>query len=312
MSTFPLKKIIICAEAHPILQERLTIHGYDVHYQPNISYQELLQQIEDVEGLVVTTRLKIDKAMLNAAQNLKWIGRLGSGMELIDAEYAVKKGIRCISTPEGNSGAVGEHVLALVLNLLNHITRSCNEVRNGVWLRNQNRGRELAGRTVGIVGFGNTGSAFAKLLQPFDVTVLAYDKYKDGFGRGYIKEANLEHIARYAEVISFHLPLTAETDGMVDDAFFNSLRQAPVIINTCRGGIMDTAALLRALESKLITGAGLDVLENEKLDELTALQRTELDSLLANPNVVITPHIAGYSNEAYKRMCEVLLIKLEM
>ena len=312
MSILPVKKIIISAETHPVLREGLASHGYEVEYHPGISYQQLLEIIKEAEGLVVTTRLKIDKALLNAAENLKWIGRLGSGMELIDAEYALKKGIRCISTPEGNSGAVGEHTLGLVLNLLNHITRSYNQIHNNVWLRNENRGRELAGRTVGVVGFGNTGSAFAKLLQPFNVTVLACDKYKDGFSKSYIKEASLEHIARYADIISFHLPLTNETKRMVNDAFFNSLKQSPIIINTCRGGIMDTAALIRALDANIISGAGLDVLENEKLSDLTGQQRLELNSLMANPNVVITPHIAGYSEEAYRRMAEVLLRKLEL
>lgn len=304
------EKVIITGNAHPLLEATLTEKGYDVAYLPQITYDELFNSMADVTGLVLTTRITVDKKLIDAGPNLKWIGRLGSGLELIDIPYAESKGILCVSSPEGNRNSVAEHSLGLLLMLLNKFNIATTELHDFIWKREENRGTELSGKTVGIVGYGNTGGAFAKLLQSFDVTVLAYDKFKNDFAHDHVKEASLEQVCRYSDVISFNVPLTADTKGMLTMELMEQMQQKPIILNASRGKVIHLPVLIEGLKKGLISGACLDVLENEKLDSYSPEEKEQLQWLLNQSNVIVTPHIAGYSHEAFLRMVTVLLKKL--
>lgn len=301
--------VAITAKCHPWLIDKLS-EKYYVAYQPAITYTELYQLAPTLSGIIVTTRLRIDVAMLDNAPKLEWIGRLGSGLELIDVTYAESKGIKVVSSPEGNANAVGEHTLGMLLSILNKLTWSHFQVKEFNWLRDENRGRELKNSTIGIIGYGNTGTAFARLLQPFGVTVMAYDINKYGFAFDHVKEASLAQIQRYAQVISFHVPLNAQSEYMGNSTFFNQLERQPIILNTSRGKVIRLTDLRAALEAGKISGAGLDVLENEKLQSYNPEEKEMLSWLTNQPNVIITPHIAGYSHEAFLRMAEVVHQKL--
>ena len=302
--------IIITAPVHPILLNTLKDKGHDYDYAPSISYAELFNQIEYATGLVVSTRLLIDKKILEKAKRLQWIGRLGSGMEIIDVKFAESRNVQCISSPEGNRTAVAEQALGMLLSLMHHIDKSANEVREGKWLRNENRGTELNGKVVGIIGYGNTGSELAGLLAPFNVRVLAVDKYKKGFANNFIKESDIDEVCALSDVISFHLPLNNETHYYAGATFFKKLERKPFIINTSRGKIIETTELVEALKNNFISGAALDVLENEELDTYNDNEKGLFDYLVKQNNVIITPHIGGYSHEAFYKMSRILLEKL--
>jgi len=303
-------KIMITAPVHPFLLDTLQQKGFDIQYEPAISYEALLEGIETAHGLIVTTRLKIDAPILEKATRLKWIGRIGSGMELIDTELAAAKNILCVSSPEGNRTTVGEHSLGLLLSLMNRIHSSYKQVQEGKWIRDANRADELTGKTVGIIGLGNTGTAFAKVLSGFDVNILAHDIYKSNFETAAIKSASLEMIQEQADVISLHLPLTSLTHHYANSAFFNRLQKKPYFISTCRGAVTETAAVVEAIQNQQIRGVGLDVLEKEPIELHTGQEMAVLEALMMHPNCIITPHIAGYSYEAYYKMSKLVLEKL--
>ena len=303
-------KVIVTAAVHPFLLETLEQKGFEICYEPTIGYDELHLKIADAVGLIVTTRLSIDARMIEAAKALKWIGRLGSGMELIDTEFATSKNIQCMSSPEGNCTTVGEHALGLLLSLMNRIHSSYAEIKNGQWIRDANRADELTGKTVGIIGFGNTGGAFAKVLSGFNVKILAHDIYKTNFDTAQIKQVSLQEIQKQANVISLHLPLTELTHHYANDSFFNACVQKPYFLSTCRGAVTNTDALLKALQNQLVSGVGMDVLENEQLDSYSSSEQARLQAFMAYPNFILTPHIAGYSHEAYLKMSQILLGKL--
>jgi len=304
-------RVIITAYAHPCLQEALVQRGFAVDVMEKITYDDLIGQIHLYQGMVVTTRIKVDKKLVDAAVQLKWIGRLGSGMEIIDVDYAVQKNIVCLSSPEGNKDAVAEQCLGVLLSIMHNVFRAGQQVRKGQWLRESNRGVELGGKTVGIIGYGNTGSAFAALLAPFGVKVLAHDKYKKGFATQHVQEASLDELLNAADVISFHLPLTQETYHYANDDFFKALQKPIYLINASRGQVVDTYALVQALEDGKVVSAGLDVIENENIAAYSPAQMDELLKLANREDIWVTPHIAGYSNEALEKMAKVLIFKLD-
>jgi D-3-phosphoglycerate dehydrogenase len=313
MSTsYPKPIVVIAARAHEILTSKLKQGGYEVNMLTPANGEEWNNAIAKAAGIVVASGIRIDEVFLSQASQLRWIARLGSGMELIDVEAAEAKGIKVYSSPEGNANSVGEHALGMLLSLMHKIISSSREVINHQWIREANRGTELSGKTVGIIGFGNTGRAFANVLRGFNVTILAYDKYQFGFGNEWIKEASLDQVLRYSHVVSIHLPLNQETFHYANKDFFIKMKERPIIINTSRGEILDTRALIEALENHQVRGAALDVLENEDLGSYTPRETEILIRLLDKPEVLVTPHIAGYSHEAFYHMSRIIADKLEL
>lgn len=306
------QKVLITAKVHPYLIDQLEAKGYTVSYQPSVTYGGVMQEVHDCVGLIVTTRISVDRAMIDRAAQLMWIGRLGSGMELIDVAYAESKGIRCASSPEGNRDTVGEQAVGMLIMLMHNLLKSNLELREGIWERDGNRAYELGGLTVGIIGYGHTGSAFARKLRGFDVRVLAFDKYRQGYGDELVEEATMERLYAEADIVSTHLPLTEETRHLANSRFFGSFHKPVYYINTSRGKVVNTADLIEAIKAGTVRGACLDVLENEKLDTFNAAEKAQFRFLLEDPRVVLTPHIAGYSHEASIKMAEYVLRKLNI
>jgi D-3-phosphoglycerate dehydrogenase len=303
-------RVIISDQLHPFLAEELAKNNFIVDVQADISNEELLQVIHKYDGLVVNTKIRVNKDLIDRGEKLKFIARAGSGMDHIDVPYALSRNIAVISTPEANANAVAEHALGMLLSLTNHIVRADRELRSGIWRREENRGFELNGRCIGIIGFGNNGSAFASKLAGFDVRILAYDKYLSGFGTDRVEETTLARLQEHADAISFHVPLTPETRYYLNRDFISACAKPFWLINTARGAVVQTSDLLDGLDTGKIRGAALDVFENENFYELPAEDRLLMQRLIASPNTVITPHIAGWTFESWFRISKMLAEKI--
>ena len=305
-------RVLITDNTHPILKETLESAGHQVTVDSGVSYESLLSQIKEYDALVVRSKIVIDRNFLDHARHLKCIGRVGAGMETIDVDYAESLGIPCLNSPEGNRDAVGEHALGLLLTLFNHLARADSQVRQGIWHREENRGLEIKGKTVGIIGFGNMGAAFAQRLQGFECEIIAYDKYKPhGYAPAYVKEVSLEELQVRAEVVSLHVPLTEETHYMVRQDFIQQFRRDFFLINTSRGPVVKTTDLAQAVKDGKVRGAALDVLEYEDMskDGLDT-SHPDLQYLLTCPNVVFSPHVGGWTVESKYKLAKVLAEKI--
>jgi D-3-phosphoglycerate dehydrogenase len=302
------KKILIVDDLHPAFKEQAKLLGYDVDDRPLISRAETLEVIKEYAGIAVRTKFRIDQEIFDAATNLEFVARAGAGLDNIDEAIAKQKNIQLLNAPEGNMDAVGEHAVGLLLSLMNNFHNADQQIRNGKWDREGNRGYELKGKTVGIVGYGFMGKSFAKKLKGFEVNVIAYDKYKTGFTDEFAKEVSMEEIVRQSDVLSLHIPLTKETRQMVNEEYLFHFRKPIFFINTARGEVVNTTAVLNALKQGKILGAGLDVLEAEKFP-LLGLQDWYAD-IVASGNVILTPHVAGWTFDSYRKISEVLVEKL--
>ena len=308
-----IRKILFVDDTHPVLKEELTAMGFSCDDFTGSTAADCRSIIYNYFGAVIRSKITFNSEMLDAATQLRFIARVGAGMESIDVEYAKSKGIVCFNSPEGNRDAVAEHAIGMLLSLLNHLNRADTEVRNGIWLREANRGIEIKGKTIGIIGYGNMGGAFAQRLKGFGCTVLAYDKYKTGFGDEFVTECDMETIFAETDILSLHLPLTAETRYLVNEEYIRKFHKNIWVINTSRGPVVNTSALVDSLNSGKVNGAALDVLEYEKtsFEAMDAGAFPEpLKQLVFFDNVILSPHIAGWTVESKYKLAKVLADKI--
>lgn len=307
------KEILLIDTFHETFIPKLTTMGFHCTEGYEWSLKQLQQTIGNFEGIAIRSRIPLNKDLLQHATNLKFIARGGAGMENIDVAYAVSKNIKCLNAPEANCDAVGEHALMMLLTLLNKLLKSDKEVRNGIWLREENRGTELQGKTVGIIGFGNMGSSFAKKLTGFEVNILACDPYKtiDAAEYPFIKQVSVEQLQEQSDIISLHVPLTAETKYMINDKFISQCKKEIYMINTARGKCLNTADLVKHLKTGKVKGACLDVHEYEtsSFEKLETLPEP-FEYLIQSDKTILTPHIAGWTHESNRKIAEVLAKKI--
>lgn len=306
------KRILVTDKVHEILLRGLADSDFEVEYQPDMPYQDVKEQTKLYQGLIINSKVICDQDFLINNNHLDFIGRLGSGLDIIDLETAARLGIAVISSPEGNANAVAEHVMGMLLCLLNNIHMANAEVKEFIWNREPNRGVELEGKVLGIIGFGHTGSALARKLKNWDVSIITYDKYKTDIENKYpyVRQVSLSQLQNEADIISIHLPLTAETDHMIDDVFFKKCKTGIIFINSSRGKIVQSRALLNALVDKKVAGACIDVLENEKFDALSEEEKTIYRNIFNHKRTIITPHIAGWTSESLVKIAQYLLYKV--
>ncbi len=308
----PRRKVVFLDSTHPKLPLRLEEQGFEVcHFSG--TFEELKSEIIDAEGLVIRSKFSISHDLLDCAPSLRFIARAGAGMENIDVAYATAKGIACFNSPEGNRDAVGEHATGMLLMLMNHLRRADSEVRQGVWKREANRGVELGNKTIGIIGYGNMGSAFARKISGFGCRILAYDKYKSNFGNDLVEEKPMQFLFNECDVISLHVPLSEETTYLANEQFFDSFQKPIWFINTSRGMVCKTSALITAINAGLVLGAALDVLEWEDYSFEHFFQQElppEFTWLAKSEQVILSPHIAGWTHESNEKHADILLEKI--
>lgn len=306
-------KVIFLDSVHPILAERLSAAGMQCEFAWEYSKEKILAALIDATGIVLRSRYTMNEELLQFAPQLQFIARSGSGLENIDVAYCKKRGIRIYNSPEGNRNAVGEHALGLLLSLMNHLHTADRDVKSGIWDRDGNRGLELDGKTIGIIGYGNNGSAFAKKLRGFDVKLMAYDKYKKGFGDHFVMECAMSALFKHADIISFHIPQNSETMFMANDIFFKKIQKPIYLLNLSRGKIVETKALVKAIQSGKVLGAGLDVLEYEPSDFTSFFESEipeDLKFLLNSDKVILSPHVGGWTAESYFKLSDILADKI--
>ncbi|WP_027000055.1 2-hydroxyacid dehydrogenase [Eisenibacter elegans] len=306
----PPLRVLIVDKMHPSITPLFASLGCVVDYQPQWTRTETLAAIEAYEGLVIRSKFDVDEALLQQAKHLRFIARAGSGMDIIDMDAASRLGIQVFNAPEGNRDAVAEHTLGMLLMLFNRLHLAHAQVQQKIWDREGNRGIEIKGKTVAIIGYGHVGQAVAQRLRHFECRILAYDKYDRAFGDDFVQEASMEQVFAEADILSLHVPLTAETYRMVDAAYLARFQKPIYLINTSRGEVVILKDLVQMLEQGQVLGACLDVLENEKIMALSEEQQADFESLAQHPRVILTPHVAGWTHESYQRINEVLTNKL--
>jgi len=307
-----VNRVLFIDEVHPLIIEELTAHGFQCDFFPEYSREDFIRIVPGYFGVIIRSKINLDQEILSEARNLKFIGRVGAGMESIDVRFAESRGITCFNSPEGNRDAVGEHATGMLLSLMNHMNRADREVREGEWRREENRGTEILGKTVGIIGYGNMGGAFARRLSGFGCHVISYDKYKLAYSDDFAIETTLPAIFEEADIVSLHVPLTEETRYMADEKFFLAFKKNIWLINTSRGMVVNTRDLVASMKSGKVKGAALDVLEYEdtSFEMLKSDAPEELQYLMRADNVLLTPHIAGWTEESKYKLAKVLVDKI--